>query len=288
MPEILIGSHVSMSKPDYLLGSAQTALSYGANVFMIYTGAPQNSIRTPLGELKIEQFQKYLHEHNIDLRNVIVHAPYVMNLGSGDPKKHAISLQTLKNEVHRTCTIGAKYLVVHPGNAIEIPREQAIINIAKAINAINKINKNVVICLETMSGKGTEIGKTFEELANIIKLIDNKSFIGICLDTCHINDAGYSDKDIEKTLMDFERIIGLKYLKVIHLNDSKNPQGSSKDRHENIGYGTIGFETLLKWVHDPRLISIPKILETPYWKDKPLYKEEIQVLRNKKWINFRV
>jgi deoxyribonuclease-4 len=281
MSDILLGSHVSMSKPDYLLGSAQIATSYGANTFMIYTGAPQNSIRTPLTQLRIDEFKSYLKDQHIDIKNIVVHAPYIVNIGTSDKRKHAISVQTLKTEVYRTYEIGCRLLVLHPGNAIDISKDEAIKNIADGINRINQSNKGVIICLETMSGKGNEIGRTFEELANIINLVNDKQLIGVCLDTCHINDAGYDGADIDKVLSDFDKTIGLKYLKVIHLNDSKNKIGTNKDRHENIGYGTIGFDTLLKYVYDKRLESIPKILETPYYDGKPLYKDEIKVLKAK-------
>jgi deoxyribonuclease-4 len=282
MSNILLGSHVSMTKPDYLLGSAQIAMSYGANTFMVYTGAPQNSIRTPLNLLHVEEFKSYLRNQNIDINKIVVHAPYIVNLGTSDKRKHAISVQTLKTEVYRTFEIGCKFLVLHPGNATDTSREESIKNIADGINKINETNNGVTICLETMSGKGNEIGKTFQELAEIIKLVKNKHLIGVCLDTCHINDAGYEDANIDKILNDFDKTIGLKYLKVIHLNDSKNKIGSNKDRHENIGYGTIGFDTLLKYVYDKRLDGIPKILETPYYDGKPLYKQEISILKNKK------
>jgi deoxyribonuclease-4 len=263
MPKILLGCHVSMTKPNYLLGSAQTAVSFGANTFMFYTGAPQNSVRTPLNQLKIAEFRQYLKEHDLKISDLVVHAPYIINVATSDSRRHNIATQILKNEVYRTSEIGCRYLVLHPGSAIGISKTQAIANIAQAINKINLTNKDVIICLETMSGKGNEIGRTFDELAQIINLIDNKHLIGVCLDTCHINDAGYEDSNIDKVLNDFDQIIGLQYLKVIHLNDSKNVRGANKDRHENIGYGTIGFNTLLKYVYDKRLMTIPKILETP-------------------------
>jgi deoxyribonuclease-4 len=252
-----------MTKPDYLLGSVQTAISYGANTFMFYTGAPQNAIRTPLNELKIPEFQAALKEHQIKIQDLVVHAPYIINLATRDPQRRAIAIHYLKIEVERTHKIGCRYLVLHPGNAVGISKQEAIDNIATSINKINETNQDVIICLETMSGKGTEVGRNFEELAQIINLVKHKNLIGVCLDTCHINDAGYEDADIDHVLNDFDRIIGLKYLKVIHLNDSKNAKGASKDRHENIGYGTIGFDTLLKYVYDKRLAGIPKILETP-------------------------
>ncbi|GHU34357.1 putative endonuclease 4 [Bacilli bacterium] len=246
MSEILLGSHVSMAKPDYLVGSLNTALSYGSNTFMIYTGAPQNSMRTALSLLHIEEFQKGLKEHNIDINNLVVHAPYIVNIGTSDPRRNAISVQTLKTEVYRTHAIGCKYLVLHPGNATDCAREVAIANIANSINKINKENSGVVICLETMSGKGSEIGRTLEELATIIKGVQHKHLVGVCVDTCHINDAGYDNANIDGFLNDFDKLIDLNYLKVIHLNDSKNGRSAHKDRHENIGYGTIGFDNLLK------------------------------------------
>lgn len=287
MNDILLGSHVSMSKPDYLLGSLNEALSYGANTFMIYTGAPQNSIRTPLEQLKIEEFHEALKIHKIDIGNIVVHAPYIINIGTGDAKKWHVSLNTLNNEVYRTKMIGCRLLVLHPGNAIGIKPQEAINNIAKAINEINKSNKDVIICLETMSGKGSEIGRTFNEIKQIIDLINNKHLIGVCLDTCHISDAGYDDSNIEQLLNEFDKTISLKYLKVIHLNDSKNEIGARKDRHENIGYGHVGFNTLLKYVYDDRLSRIPKILETPYFKNKPMYKYEIEILTTKHWVDYR-
>jgi deoxyribonuclease-4 len=246
MSDILLGSHVSMSKPGYLIDSLEEALSYGSNTFMIYTGAPQNSIRAALSLLHIEEFHKGLKEHNIDINNLVVHAPYIVNIGTSDARRNAISVQTLKTEIYRTHAIGCRYLVLHPGNATNNTREEAIINIAHSINKINKDNSHVVICLETMSGKCSEIGRTLEEIAAIIKNVEKKHLIGVCVDTCHINDAGYDDADIDKFLNSFDKLIGLKYLKVIHLNDSKNACNTHKDRHENIGYGTIGFDNLFK------------------------------------------
>jgi deoxyribonuclease-4 len=235
-----------MGKPDYLLGSAREAISYGANCFMIYTGAPQNSIRTSLEYLHVAEFQTYLKENKIDINDVIVHAPYIANLGTSDASKHHIAVSVLKTEVYRTNAIGCKYLVLHPGSATNTTRPIAIQQIIKGINEINKINKNVVICLETMSGKGNEIGINFEELHTIIKSLDHQNNIGVCLDTCHISDSGIDPKNVDGILKHFDETIGLSFLKVIHLNDSKNQIDSHKDRHENIGYGTIGFETLCK------------------------------------------
>jgi deoxyribonuclease-4 len=233
-----------MSKPDYLLGSVKEALSYGSTCFMFYTGAPQSTLRAPLSTLHIKEYQELLKQNNIDINNLVVHAPYIINIGTTNHAKHAVATSILKTEVYRTKECGCQYLVLHPGSATDGSREEAIKQIAIGINEINKINKDVVICLETMSGKGTEIGKSFEELSSIIKLVENKKLVGVCLDTCHINDAGIDVHNVDNVLKMFDDDIGLSYLKVIHLNDSKNGMGEHKDRHENIGYGTLGFKTL--------------------------------------------
>lgn len=287
MSNLLLGCHVSMKKPDYLLGSLHEALSYGANCFMIYNGAPQNIVRAPIDALKIKEFQHACKQDNIDLANVIVHAPYIINLATKEANKHKFAINILIDEIKRTNAIGCKYLVVHPGNAIGITKQEAIWNIASVINHVHKQNDNVILCLETMSGKGSEVGISFDELAQIIKLVDNKHLIGVCLDTCHINDAGYKVNTFDELLNEFDKIIGLKYLKVIHLNDSKNLCGSRSDRHENIGYGTIGFNNLLSVVYHDKLLHLPKILETPYFNDKPPYKYEIEMIRQKKFVKFK-
>ena len=287
--ELLIGSHVSMSAPDYLVGSLNEALSYKANAFMIYTGAPQNSKRVELSKLKIDEFKVKLKENNIAIENVIVHAPYILNLASVNPYKHKIAIDVLKNEIIRTNAIGCKYLVLHPGNAVDCDIDTGINNIANSINEIldSLSDNSVVICLETMSGKGTEVGRNFDQLAKIISLINKKENIGVCLDTCHINDAGYDLTHFDSILDEFDQKIGLDYLHVIHLNDSNNQMNSHKDRHANIGNGTIGFDLLCAIAHNKRIESIPKILETPWYDNHALYAMEIQALRTKKPIEYK-
>ena len=287
--ELLIGSHVSMSAPDYLVGSLNEALSYKANAFMIYTGAPQNSKRVELSKLKIDEFKVKLKENNIAIENVIVHAPYIINLASVNPYKHKIAIDVLKNEIIRTNAIGCKYLVLHPGNAVDCDIDTGINNIANSINEIldSLSDNSVVICLETMSGKGTEVGRNFDQLAKIISLINKKENIGVCLDTCHINDAGYDLTQFDSILDEFDQKIGLDYLHVIHLNDSNNQMNSHKDRHANIGNGTIGFDLLCAIAHNKRIESIPKILETPWYDNHALYATEIQALRTKKPIEYK-
>ena len=287
--DLLIGSHVSMKAPEYLVGSIKEALQYDANSFMIYTGAPQSTTRTEIQNLKITEFKKIAKQNNICIENVIVHAPYILNLATADHTKDKFVVDFLVQEIKRTMGIGAKLFVLHPGNATNCSIENGIQNIANRINELfQKIGKtDVVICLETMSGKGREIGKNFNELKSIIDKVSYPKNIGICLDTCHINDSGYKISNFDEIINEFIRIIGIDKLKVIHLNDSKNPINAHKDRHENIGYGTLGFDNILKIVYHPKLNSIPKILETPWFNGKPYYKQEIEIIRNKKWEDYR-
>lgn len=283
--DILIGSHVSMSGPKYYLGSVQEALSYEANVLMIYTGAPQNSTRTPLGKCKIEEGISLAKQNNMAIDKFICHAPYIINLANPDPEKQKFSQDILINEIKRTAGFKIKYLVLHPGLHVGIGDDAGLKNIIEGLNIVLKSteNEDVIICIETMAGKGSELGITFEQVSEIIEGCNGSNRLGVCLDTCHINDAGYDVSNIDEVLSKFDSIIGLDRLKVIHLNDSKNLRGARKDRHENIGFGTIGFDNLLKYVFDERLKDVPKILETPYFNKKPPYKDEIKMLKEKKF-----
>ena len=283
--DILIGSHVSMSGPKYYLGSVQEALSYEANVLMIYTGAPQNSTRTPLEKCKIEEGISLAKQNNMAIDKFICHAPYIINLANPDPEKQKFSQDILINEIKRTAGFKIKYLVLHPGLHVGIGDDAGLKNIIEGLNIVLKSteNEDVIICIETMAGKGSELGITFEQVNEIIKGCNVSNRLGVCLDTCHINDAGYDVSNIDEVLSKFDSIIGLDRLKVIHLNDSKNLRGARKDRHENIGFGTIGFDNLLKYVFDERLKDVPKILETPYFNKKPPYKDEIKMLKEKKF-----
>ncbi len=286
---LIIGSHVSYKNSTGLVGSVKEALSYGANTFMFYTGAPQNTTRGEIDKnLTVEAF-KLMKENNIDINKVIVHAPYIVNLANLNNFDFSVSF--LKNEVERCNTLGIKYLVLHPGSAVNCPREEAIKNISDGLNLILDNNFDVTILLETMAGKGNEIGKTFEEIKSIIKNIKYQNKIGVCLDTCHLNDAGYDIANFDKLLDDFDREIGLNKVGCIHVNDSKNMRESHKDRHENIGFGTIGFDNLINVIYNERLENIPKILETPYVtrddtsKEREFspYKYEIQMIKDKKF-----
>jgi deoxyribonuclease-4 len=261
---MLIGSHVSMSGKKMLLGAAEEAASYQATTFMIYTGAPQNTRRKPIEEMQIAAGQDFMTEKGIS--NIVVHAPYIINLGNTiKPENFGFAVSFLQEEIQRAQALGATQITLHPGAHVGAGPEAGIKQIIKGLNEVLEKNQTAQIALETMAGKGTEIGRSFEELAAIIDGVTLNEKLSVTLDTCHTNDAGYNVKeDFDGVLNEFDKIIGLDRLKVIHVNDSKNPQGSHKDRHANIGFGTIGFEALNKIVHHEQLSALPKILETPY------------------------
>ena len=280
---MLIGSHCSLALPDMFLGSVKEALSYNANCLMVYTGAPQTTLRSPIDKMKILEAHELMKQNGLSLANVVVHAPYIMNPATKDIEKRDFCINFLASEIKRTAAMGVSVIVLHPGNSLDLEREVALNNIANVLNQVIAITSdlNVIIALETMAGKGTECGKTFEELKYIIDLVEDKNRIGVCLDTCHINDAGYDlVNHYEDVLNEFDSILGLDMIKAIHVNDSKNPLGAHKDRHANIGTGFIGLDTLKKICEDRRFLLIPKILETPYIDGNAPYKEEICMLRN--------
>ena len=280
---LLLGSHVGFSKNDQLLGSLKEALSYGANTFMFYTGAPQNTRRYPIEDGLTLQAMQIMKEEGIDYSKVVVHAPYIVNLANdGDPEKYQFSVNFLQEEIERCKLLGITKLVLHPGSHVGLGMDRAISNIANAINMIS--NDSVVILLETMAGKGTEVGSKLEEIKQIIDLVDNKELVGVCLDTCHLSDAGYDISDFDKFLDLFDEIIGIDKIGCVHVNDSKNENGAHKDRHENFGYGHVGFDLLMSVIYNERLENIPKILETPYVdREYPPYKYEIEMIKNKKF-----
>ncbi len=285
--KLIIGSHVSFKKEDGLLGSVKEALSYKANTFMFYTGAPQNAKRLPINMELVDEAKKMMIDNGIDINNVIVHAPYIINLANGDD----FAVSFLRQEVERCIKIGINKLVLHPGSYVSLSKEEGLNNIVLGLNKILNKDMNIKILLETMAGKGTEIGCSFEDLKYIIDNVKYNEKLGVCLDTCHINDAGYDISSFDNVMMEFDNIIGIERLLCVHINDSKNIRGSKKDRHENFGFGTLGFDNLLKIVYYPKLESVPKILETPYVsKDDdskerlyPPYKEEIEMIRNKEF-----
>lgn len=283
---LLIGSHVSFKSNTQLLGSTKEALSYGENTFMFYTGAPQNTKRSKIDDNLTNEALKLMKESNIDIKNVIVHAPYIINLANDENKeKYLFAINFLKEEIKRVEKMDIKKIVLHPGSYTTLDIDRGIKCIINALNEVLKDDFSVSILLETMAGKGTEIGFKLEHLKRIIDGVSNKDRLMVCLDTCHLNDAGYDMSNFDAFLDEFNDIIGIEKIGCIHINDSKNILSSNKDRHENIGYGMIGFENLINIIYNERLNNIPKILETPYVKDRlyPPYKFEIEEIKNKKF-----
>lgn len=281
---LYIGSHVGFKKDSQLLGSVREALSYGANTFMFYTGAPQNTSRYPIMDGLTLETMALMKEHDFDYSKVVVHAPYIINLANDkDPEKFKFSVRFLQEELERCELLGIKSIVLHPGSHVGLGVDAAISNIAKGLNMILGTH-DVTILLETMAGKGTEVGSSLEEIKRIVDLVDDKEHIGVCLDTCHLNDAGYDMSEFDSFLNRFDSLIGLDKIGCVHVNDSKNVLGAHKDRHENIGFGTIGFDNLISIIYNNRLENIPKILETPYVdREFAPYKYEIEMIRNKKF-----
>lgn len=280
---LILGCHVSYKKDSQLLGSLNEALGYGANTFMFYTGAPQNTSRYPINDnLTLEAFKK-MKEIGFDYSKVVVHAPYIVNLANDDEVKFNFAVQFLKDELKRCSQLGIKNVVLHPGSHVGIGIDAGISNIARGLNMVLG-DVDVRILLETMAGKGSEIGSKLEEIKRIIDLVKDKKHIGVCIDTCHLSDAGYNLRDFDSFLNKFDEVIGIEKIGCVHVNDSKNDLGSHKDRHENIGFGKVGFETLLQIIYNKRLENIPKILETPYVdREYPPYKFEIEMIKNKKF-----
>lgn len=285
---MLLGSHVSMSGKKMLLGAAEEAASYGASTFMIYTGAPQNTRRKAIDEMNIPAGKEFMAENG--LSNIVVHAPYIINLGNTvKPEMFPFAIQFLREEIERAEALGATQITLHPGAHVGAGPEVGIARIVEGLNEVLTKDQTAQIALETMAGKGTEIGRTFEEIAKIIDGVTLNEKLSVTFDTCHTNDAGYDVKnDFDGVMTEFDRVIGLDRLKVLHINDSKNPQGSHKDRHANIGFGTIGFDTLNTIVHDARFEQVSKILETPYvGKDKKKayapYGKEITMFKEQKF-----
>lgn len=280
-----IGSHVSMSGKKMLQAASEEAISYGANTFMIYTGAPQNTRRKKIEELNIEAGQLHMKENGID--EIIVHAPYIINIGNTvNPATFALGVDFLRSEIERTAALGSKQIVLHPGAHVGEGAEKGIKKIIEGLNEVLTGEEEVQIALETMAGKGSECGRSFEELAAIIDGVHHNDKLSVCFDTCHTHDAGYDIvNDFDGVLEEFDKVIGIDRIKVLHINDSKNERGAKKDRHENIGFGHIGFTALIYIINHPQLSHIPKILETPYVGEdknnkKAPYKHEIEMIRS--------
>lgn len=283
---IKLGSHVGMAGKDMFLASVKEAESYGANVLMLYTGAPQNTRRKEIKDLNIEKGWEYAAQAGIN--EIVVHAPYIINLANTvKPETFTLAVEFLEKEIIRTAAMRSKVLVLHPGSCLDAGVDAGTAQIVKGLNQVLDQNEDdVFIALETMAGKGSEIGRSFEELAMIYEGVHKKERLRVCFDTCHVNDAGYDLlHDYEGVFQHFDEVLGLGQIAVFHINDSMNPCGTHKDRHANIGKGYLGEEVLKKLVHDPRFEEIPKILETPWLceegsdkKTIPPYKEEIRQL----------
>ena len=286
MSKIKLGCHVGMAGKEMFLASAKEAASYGANVFMLYTGAPQNTRRKDISELNIEVGGEYARQHGIE--EIVVHAPYIINLANTvKPETYELAVEFLEKEIIRTAAMRSRIMVLHPGSHVNAGVEAGIAQVIKGLNTVlNQNDDDVYIALETMAGKGSEVGRTFEELKAIYDGVDKKDRLRVCFDTCHVNDAGYDIVNhYDEVFEEFDKVIGLDQIAVFHINDSMNPLGAHKDRHANIDKGSIGYETLHRLVHDERFIDVPKILETPWLaeegsdkKTKPPYKEEIEWL----------
>ena len=283
-----IGSHVGMAGKKMLVGAVEEAMSYEANTFMIYTGAPQNTRRKPIEELNIEAGWDLMKENGFD--EIIVHAPYIINLGNTvKPETFELATEFLAKEVERSEAIGAKTIVLHPGAHVGAGVEAGLDRIVEGLNMVLREDMKITIALETMAGKGTELGRSFEELAYIINNVRLTDKLMVCFDTCHVHDAGYDIvNDFDGVMAEFDRIVGVDKIAVFHINDSKNVVGAKKDRHENIGFGEIGWKALEYIVHHPNYEHISKILETPYvptfadeTKKLPPYTHEIAMLRSR-------
>ena len=287
---LIIGSHVGF-KEKQLFGAAMEAISYGANTFMFYTGAPQNTLRSEINDNYTIEAKKVMQENAIDINNVVCHAPYIVNPATNDKEKQDFAIRFLVNELKRCEKLGVNKMVLHPGSAVNETREDGIKNIIYVLNKILEYKIPVTILLETMAGKGNELGISIDEIKQMINGVNDNNNLGVCLDTCHLNDAGYDMENIDDYLNDFDKQIGIEKIGCIHINDSKNPISSHKDRHENIGLGTIGFSSLLNIIYNSKLDGIPKILETPYIgeddDDKerkyPPYKYEISMIKEKQF-----
>ena len=281
-----LGSHVGMSGKEMLLGSAKEAVSYGADTFMFYTGAPQNTRRKEISELNIGPAWDYMKAHGIN--EIIVHAPYIINLGNSvKPETFSLATEFLAKEIERTISCRSHILILHPGAHVGAGADAGISQIIKGQNEVLTSDTDCYIALETMAGKGSEIGRTFEELARIYDGVRYSEKLRVCFDTCHTSDSGYdSVGHFDDVIGEFDRLIGKDQIAVFHINDSKNPRGAQKDRHENLGFGHLGFDALNAIVHHPDFEDVPKILESPWIpsslspkKSYAPYKYEIEMLR---------
>ena len=283
MAKLYIGSHVGMTGPEYYLGSVKEALSYEATTFMFYTGAPQNYYRKPTSELRIAEARELIKQAGYSEDKIIVHAPYLINLGNTlDGSKFNFSVDALATELVRVNDLHLKILVLHPGSHVGAGIKAGLNKVVEGLNiALERANNEVMIALETMAGKGSELGTNIDEIQYLIDNCKYPERLGVCLDTCHLSDGGQLLNGFDAFLDEFDQKIGLSKILVVHINDSKNEPGSHKDRHENLGYGYVGYDFIESVVYNKRLEEVPMILETPYYQEKAPYKKEIEMLKTR-------
>jgi len=277
-----IGCHLPSSKGYLEMGKHAVAL--GATTFAFFTRNPRGGKAKPIQKEDVAAFLAYAAEH--DLQHLVAHAPYTMNLCSADPSIRQFGKDMLADDLQRMEYTPNQYYNFHPGSHVKQGAEVGIAQIAETLNEVLFPEQTTTVLLETMAGKGSEIGRSFEELKAIYDEVDRKERLRVCFDTCHVNDAGYDIANhYDEVFAEFDRVIGLEQIAVFHVNDSLNPLGAHKDRHANIGKGTIGYDTLHRLVHDETFANVPKILETPWLceegsakKTIPPYKEEIEWL----------
>lgn len=272
---VRLGANVSIAKTG-MLAAVQESIGYEADTYMIYTRSNRGGKARPIENFNREQAYELMQEHN--LSDPVVHAPYLVNLASPKEETWEYGVELLREDIARTSYLGIKHIVFHPGAHTGAGAEYGIKRIAEGLDAILTGEEDVNVCLELMAGDGSKLGCSFEELAEIISLVKHRDKLGVCLDTCHMYSTGYDIvNDFDGIMQKFDDIVGIDRLKVWHINDSKTPFHSKKDRHENIGEGSIGGEALRRIVHHDLSKDKPLILETPEGK----YKEEIAFLRQK-------
>ena len=269
-----IGCHLSSSKGFAAMG--RQALELGADTFQFFTRNPRGSKAKELDPADAAALVELLAEHRF--APIIAHAPYTLNLCGAEEKNRAFARDTMSDDLRRLEFVPGQYYNFHPGSHVGQGMEAGITQIAEGLNAILTPELHTTVLLETMAGKGSEVGGRFEELRAILDRVELSDKMGVCLDTCHVSDGGYDIiRDLDGVLEEFDRILGLSRLKAVHLNDSKNPPGSRKDRHACIGQGEIGLEALARVVRHPALRDLPFCLETP--NELPGYRREIALMR---------
>ena len=272
---LYLGSHLSVT--NGYMAMAREATAMGANTFAFFTRNPRGGKAKEVDMKDINEFNTYRREHNFG--KLVAHAPYTLNAASATEKTRDFAFTAMKEDIRKMELIPGNYYNFHPGSHVKQGAEKGIEMIAEVLNEVLFEEMTTTVLLETMAGKGTEVGRNFEEIKAIIDKVDLKDKVGVCLDTCHISDGGYDIVgNLDEVIEEFDRIIGLDKLKALHLNDSKNPMGSHKDRHEKIGEGHLGIETFEKVVNHPYLKTLPMVLETP--NDFSGYKKEIELLRS--------